>query len=119
MERLKGSRFFFGLDSDIPESKPALWTALEMHRQKLLARHVPVKRGLTFGLFLTLITLSGPCLIHEVFAPDKFTQGQQERRVAPSSVNGLAATLGGVNGLPVRYYETDGGEPLVLLKVVV
>lgn len=34
---------------------------------------------------------------------------------APSTVEGLAATLGEVNGLSVRYYEAGEGEPLILL----
>jgi len=35
--------------------------------------------------------------------------------VAPSTVNGLTATLSTVNGLPVRYYEAGEGEALLLL----
>ncbi|MDH4056869.1 MAG: alpha/beta hydrolase [Gammaproteobacteria bacterium] len=35
--------------------------------------------------------------------------------VGPSTIDGLVATLGEVNGLRVRYYEAGRGEPLILL----
>jgi len=43
------------------------------------------------------------------------TQAAAADLVGPSTLDGLQATLGQVNGLQVRYYEAGSGEPLVLL----
>jgi len=68
------------------------------------------KRSQRIGLLLLLAVLSASVIIQAVSAADS-----QDDLAAPSSVNGLKATLSEVNGMRVRYYEAGRGEPLILL----